>query len=157
MVRTFCIMFVFFNVAVCQETPPPTTENQSTQNQPAKSSSSEDPELKKLQDAILDATSQQGMNVASGNVSKYLDKKLVALEMKIAQKLTDAEKIKFAESIKQWQTYRKNEVKFRSDFFDGGSIQPLMTNSIYGEITQHRIAELKSFFESTLEGRAIHP
>ena len=45
------------------------------------------------------------------------------------------------------------EVQFRSDFFAGGSIQPLIANDIYSQITEHRVAELQSILTDALEGK----
>jgi uncharacterized protein YecT (DUF1311 family) len=115
---------------------------------------SPDRELQRLNDALSKATTQSDMNSASGEVARLWDKRLAALEKKIETELATRERTRFDESKNRWKVYRARKVAFRADFRDGGSIQPLMANSAWAELTEHRIAELESLYADGLEQRA---
>ena len=99
-----------------------------------------DPELQRLEAALNVAMTQYEMNLASHEIAKYWDAKLASIEKRVERKLGT----RFAESKARWRSYRMQEVQFRSDGFAGGSIQPLIANLAYAELTEHRVAELLS-------------
>jgi uncharacterized protein YecT (DUF1311 family) len=113
----------------------------------------DDPELQRLGAALDAAMGQSDMNLASWNVSLYWDAKLASVEKQVEQKLDDEERKQFAESKERWRKYRALEVQFKVDFFAGGSIQPLIANSAYTEITVHRVEEIESLLGVELQGR----
>jgi uncharacterized protein YecT (DUF1311 family) len=112
-----------------------------------------DPELQRLEANLQNAMTQSDLNMASSQIAEYFDRKLVALEKKVEQKLDSEERKRFSKSRERWQAYRRMEVDFVAAFFEGGSILPLMANQQYSEITQHRVEELESLFYVALKGR----
>jgi len=112
-----------------------------------------DPELWQIRAALDKARTQTDMNLASKKISEFWDAKLASVEKRIEGKLDEQELKRFSESKSLWQRYRMEEVKFRTDFFAGGSIQPLIANTSYSQITEHRVTELESLLVDALEGR----
>jgi uncharacterized protein YecT (DUF1311 family) len=110
--------------------------------------------LQKLKSNLQQAKTQTEMNQASKAISDFWDARLLQVENKIESKLDRHERKKFLESKKLWQKYRSNEVSFRASFSEGGSIQPLIANSAYSEITEHRVRELEALFKDALQNRA---
>ncbi len=121
---------------------------------PALASAQPDAELQRLTSNLQNAKMQADMNLASKSLIKYWDNRLVAIEAKVGDRLDGSERKKFAQSKKRWRSYRSGEVVFRAGFFDGGSIQPLIANTAYSQITEHRVNELESLFCEALNGRA---
>lgn len=109
-----------------------------------------DSKLQRLEKTFDDAESQTDMNLASLKIAQYWDEKLASIEARVTQKLDAEEQKAFADSKARWRSYRKKEVQFRTDFFAGGSIQPLIANESYSEITGHRVAELESLWSDAL-------
>ena len=140
MTRLFIFLFLVCAVG-CHQTP-----HQGTAVAP-------DPELRRLTAALDAADTQTDMNLASKQIADFWDAKLGILEKQISQKLDGEERKRFSDSKERWHSYRAQEVRFRSSFFDGGSIQPLMANMSYSEITEHRVDEMESFFADALKGR----
>jgi len=132
----FCILLILICGLGCQHT---------LQREPAVAP---DPELERLTAALDGAMTQTDMNVASGEISKYWDMKLAAIEKRVEKKLADEARRRFTESKDRWRNYRMQEVRFRSEFFAGGSIQPLIANMCYAEITEYRVAELSSLADA---------
>jgi len=112
-------------------------------------------ELRRLEGQLDSAMTQGEMNVAAGELARYWDNRLVAAEKKIERRLSKKERKEFSKSKKRWRAYRSKEVAFRAIFFEGGSIQPLIANDVYSEITEHRVKELESLFQQGLEQRAV--
>jgi len=109
-------------------------------------------ELRRLTAAFGAAESQNDMNLASKNISGFWDAKLASVEKRIEDKLDEQQQKQFSESSGLWRRYRTDEVRFHVDFFSGGSIQPLIANESYSQITQHRVAELEAILvDSHLE------
>jgi len=99
---------------------------------------------------------QTDMNLASHKISEFWDAKLASIEKRVEKKLDDEERKRFSETKERWRSDRMQEVKFQSDFSAGGSIQPLVANACYSEMTQHRVAELSSLLLG-LEGVESKP
>jgi len=116
-----------------------------------------DPELKRLTAALDVAMTQTDINLASKKISEYWDAKLAAVEKRVEKKLDVEQRRRFSESKERWRSYRMQEVEFRTDFFAGGSIQPLVANMCYAEITEHRVTGLLSLLLDALEGREDQP
>jgi uncharacterized protein YecT (DUF1311 family) len=113
-----------------------------------------DAELARLTSNLRTAKTQADMNVASGKLAQYWDQKLAAIEAKVELRLYGRERKDFIQSRDRWRSYRSAEVAFRASLFDGGSIQPLIANTAYSLITEHRVNELESLFSEALSGRA---
>lgn len=121
---------------------------------PVAAAGSQDPELRRLTSALQNAMTQTDMNLASKQIADYWDKILVAAQAKVERKLDAKERKQFLQCHKHWLSYRTNEVAFRAGFYEGGSIQPLMVNTAYSEITEHRVSELEFLLSDALAGRA---
>jgi len=136
------LYFLFLVCAVgCQQTP---------RHTPIAKLDSELPQLT----AALDAADTQGeMNDASGKIAEFWDAKLASIEKQLTHELNDEQRKQFADAKEQWQNYRAKEVDLETDLFAGGSIQPLIANETYSEITQSRVAELEGFLEMAQEGK----
>jgi uncharacterized protein YecT (DUF1311 family) len=113
-----------------------------------------DSTLLKLKNDLQQAKTQAEMNQASKAIADFWDARLLAAEKKIESKLDGQERKKFLTSKQLWQKYRSNEVSFRASFSEGGSIQPLIANSAYSQITEHRVIELETLFRDALRNRA---
>jgi len=101
-----------------------------------------DPELARLSHALEISRSQSDLNVASGHLADYWDRRLLAVEQQIVAQLNPADRKKFTKVQAEWRRFRSSEVAFGASFFAGGSIQPLMANSRYALLTEHRVTEL---------------
>ena|ERR1041385_8944529 len=111
-----------------------------------------DAELQRLTSALQRAETQADMNLASKKLADYWEAKLVAIQAKIERKLEAKERKDFTQSSKRWRSFRTGEVAFRASLYEGGSIQPLIANTAYAEITEHRVGDLDSLLEE-LAGR----
>jgi uncharacterized protein YecT (DUF1311 family) len=115
----------------------------------AKADGTNEMELKRLEVQLDRAMTQGEMNVATGELARFWDSRLAEVETRIEGKLNKKERKDFSKSKKRWRAYRAKEVAFQAKYFEGGSIQPLMANDAYNEITKHRVTELDSFFQVT--------
>lgn len=109
--------------------------------------SQEDIELKELKEKLSSSDTQTDMNINSYKMSQYLEKKLINLEKTIIKQLDDKAQKLFNQLSKDWGTYRDSQVKFKGDIYRGGSIQPLIHNSTFIELTEQRILELKTILD----------
>jgi uncharacterized protein YecT (DUF1311 family) len=110
--------------------------------------------LQKLKSNLQQAKTQTEMNQASKAIADFWDARLLQIENKIESKLDGQERKRFLASKQLWQKYRSSEVSFRASFSEGGSIQPLIANSAYSQITEHRVTELEALFKDALQNRA---
>jgi len=94
---------------------------------------------------------QGDMNVASAKIADYWDRRLATIEKKIEAKLGAADQKAFSASKVRWSQHRSMEVTLRAGFFEGGSIQPLIANSHYALMTEHRVIELEVFSSDALD------
>lgn len=118
----------------------------------AQVSAGSDVELHQRTSKLEAAMTQAEMNNASGKLAEFWEQKLKAIEQKIEAKLNKKERKQFAKSRQRWRSYRTGEVAFRARFFEGGSIQPLIANTAYYEITEHRVSDLESLFVVAFQG-----
>lgn len=116
-----------------------------------------DAELLRLEAALDAAVAQRDMNIASGEISNYWDRKLVEVEKKIALKLNAEERVQFEASKQRFRDYREKEVEFRASFYSGGSLRPLMVSGEYTSLTKQRVSEMENLLDGTLEPRAENP
>ena len=101
-------------------------------------------ELAKLEAALQAANTQMDMNIRSGEIGVYLDRKLTRLEDRIRKDL-DTEGLKlFEKAAAAWREYRQAQALFEGDTYRGGSMRPLVHNSVFARITQERISALES-------------
>jgi uncharacterized protein YecT (DUF1311 family) len=110
--------------------------------------------LQRLTTNLQSAKTQTDMNLASKKLGEFWDVRLSTVEAKIESRLDNGERKRFGDSRQRWRSYRAKEVRFRASFYDGGSIQPLIANTAYSQITEHRVSELESLFVDGLTGRA---
>jgi len=108
-------------------------------------------ELKKLQAALDAASTQTDMNLASGAMADYWEKELLAVEKKIGKKL-DAQAMALFQKTKQaWSKYRSSQVAFEGEFYRGGSIQPLISNTVFSSLTERRVKDLEQLYKEHYE------
>ena len=110
-----------------------------------------DSDLAQLKAALDSATTQTDMNLASYRISEFWGAKLASVEQRMSQHLDQEQRKAFSDSQAQWRDYRIKEVQFRSGFYEGGSVRPLIANVSYSEITEQRVAELESILSDELE------
>lgn len=147
--KRVCIFLLLICFAGCQQ---PTQNKGLATTAPTNVEPMSDAELQRLIAALNAAKSQTDMNLASKNISEFWDARLVSIEKRIKDKLDKQHQKQFTESSGDWRRYRASEVKFHADFFSEGSIQPLIANESYSQITQHRVTELEAvLFDSHLE------
>ncbi|EEF62823.1 lysozyme inhibitor LprI family protein [Pedosphaera parvula] len=113
-----------------------------------------DSNLQQLKNNLDQAKTQTETNLTSKAIADFWDAKLLRTERKIESRLNRQEHKKFLQTKKLWQKYRSSEVSFRAGFSEGGSIQPLIANSTYSHITEHRVIELEALYTDALAGRA---
>ena len=121
---------------------------------PVPASGPPDAELQRLTSALRKAKTQSDMNVAYKRLADYWDGRLAGVQAKIEGKLDPKERNQFVQSNKLWLSYRAGEAAFRTGLCEGGSIQSLIANTAYSEITEHRVSELESLLSEGLAGRA---
>ncbi len=107
-------------------------------------------ELIRLSRDLEKAMTQADMNEASSKIAEYWDRRLATVEKKIEIKLTADHRKDFSESKMRWSKLCTSEVSFRAGFSEGGSIQPLIANTSYADMTEHRVNELEAFYETSL-------
>jgi uncharacterized protein YecT (DUF1311 family) len=99
-------------------------------------------ELSALEARLEKAQNQRDMNIASGEIAKYLDKILTEKEAEIAKNL-DPKRLKlFKEASRVWRDYRKAQSSFKEDGYRGGSMSPLIYNVTFSALTNERLADL---------------
>jgi len=107
-------------------------------------SATDAPESKRLEERLDKATTQVDMNEKAGELARHWDSRLAGVEKKLEEKMNKSERREFRRSKKRWRTYRSKEVALRTNFFEGGSIQPLIAEGAYSEITEHRVPRVSS-------------
>jgi uncharacterized protein YecT (DUF1311 family) len=113
----------------------------------------DDPDIKALKDKVEAAEDQATLNVTSKKLCDLLDARLKALETKIRQKLDGPARTLFDQSAAAWRNYRSAQVKLAGSFYEGGSIQPLVHNQAYSDLTETHIDELTKFRDAAFEER----
>lgn len=113
---------------------------------------SKDPELAKLEAAVLEADSNAGMKATTGDVGDYWDRRMAAVETRIEAGLDEKHRALFRAMQKAWREYRAAEVAYQTDFYRGGSMQGLIANQTYAELTEARVRELERDEQETKGG-----
>jgi uncharacterized protein YecT (DUF1311 family) len=108
-------------------------------------------ELKKLPSALDAARTQTDMNVASGALADYWDKELRRTERNIEKKLDARALALFQKTKRAWREYRSTQVVFEGDFYRGGSIQPLIRNTVFVSLTERRVKDLEKLYHEQYE------
>jgi len=111
----------------------------------------DDPEVKALQEKVEAAENQTNLNLTSKELCDFLDVRLKALEGEIRQKLEGDAVALFDKSAAAWRNYRTAQVKLAGSFYEGGSIQPLVHNQAYSDLTETHIDELTKFRDEAFE------
>jgi uncharacterized protein YecT (DUF1311 family) len=109
-------------------------------------SHAEDPKLRQLEARLEAAQSQQDMNIASGELARYLDKQLVEKEDEITKNMDACGLQLFLEASKLFRAYRVAQVSIEGDRYRGGSICPLMWNEMFNRMTRERLWALSMSF-----------
>jgi len=110
-------------------------------------------ELARLNREAEAAMSQMEMNIASGNLALYWERMLQKEEAEILASCRDAKATAiFKKAQEAWREFREAEMEFWADESRGGSIQPLIRYTVYANLTEKRIQELKFYLEVP-EGR----
>jgi uncharacterized protein YecT (DUF1311 family) len=107
----------------------------------------EDTKLRDLEARLDSALTQADMNITSGDIAQYLDKKLIAKEHEIMKDLDEEGLRLFKEASKLWRDYRLSQVSFEGDLYRGGSIRPLIHNRVFARITRERYEALSKIME----------
>jgi uncharacterized protein YecT (DUF1311 family) len=113
---------------------------------------SEDPELAKLEAAVLEADSNAEMKATAGDVGDYWDRRMAAIETRSETRLDEPQRVLFRAMQKAWREYRAAEVAYQTDFYRGGSMQGLIANQTYAELTEARVRELERDEQETKGG-----
>lgn len=104
------------------------------------------PELRRLEKALAEAMSQTELNETSRDLAAYWDRRLQAEETAFLRRLDDREaKVIFIKAQQAWREYRAAEATFQADAYRGGSIRPLIYNSVYYELTAERVGDLRDY------------
>lgn len=106
---------------------------------------STDKELARLRSALIAARSQTDMNLRSGEVAQYLDRKVTTLEERIKKDLDTEAMSLFVAASEKWRDYRMAQTKAEGDVYRGGSMQPLVHNQVFSRITEERLAALQDW------------
>jgi uncharacterized protein YecT (DUF1311 family) len=113
----------------------------------ASTSRGEDKVLRELELKLETAQTQWDLNLASGEIADYVDKKLSEREQEVAKDL-DSEGIKlFRDASKAWRAYRDMQMAFEGHLYRGGSMRPLIHNQTFIRITKERLDVLSRIGE----------
>ena len=103
-----------------------------------------DDELGRLQKAMKSADTQLELNVASAGLADYWDRALVKEEARVLASCDAERAALFRNAQKSWREFRQAETELQGDEYRGGSIQPLIRNSAYASLTEHRVKVLRA-------------
>jgi uncharacterized protein YecT (DUF1311 family) len=95
----------------------------------------QDAEVERAETELRTATTQADMNDAARKLSHLWDVRLRAVEARIESKLSNEERKKFRNLQRHWKKQRTRDVQFHADLFKGGSIQPMIANLEYSNVT----------------------
>lgn len=101
-----------------------------------------------LLDALMNAKTQAEMNQISAERARRADFELEQALERLRGKTITAILPMIDAVQKAWLEYRRQQVEFVGDQYEGGSIQPLIRNSEYESLTRRRIAEVESMIEN---------
>lgn len=114
-------------------------------------SGSNEPDLTDLHTALHEARSQAGLNAASEDIAQHWNKRLTEIEARIITILDDEGRNLFANSQEAWRAHRIAHSRFLADSFRGGTVQPLVYNSVLGGMTEQRVEELNRYLRELLK------
>ncbi len=106
---------------------------------------SPDQELARLRSALTAGQSQTDLNLRSGELAQYLDRKVTTLEERIKQDLDRETLALFVAAAGKWRDYRTAQTQAEGNVYRGGSIQPLVHNQVFSRITEERLAALQNW------------
>ena len=93
-----------------------------------------------------DAQNQQEMNAEAAAEFTKADKELNEVYAKVLEVLDDMSKEKLKRSQRAWVVFRDAEADFRADAeARGGSMWPLVHESVRGSLTKDRVKALKQY------------
>lgn len=97
--------------------------------------------------SVVKAQSSDESNLKAKQKYEKVDKELNIMYRKAYESLEYAQKPLLKEAQIQWIKFRESHCKVVESIYDGGSLQPTFIYECKTEISQHRIAELKSLLE----------
>ena len=97
--------------------------------------------------SIVNAQSSDESNLKAKQKYDKADKELNTMYRKAYESLEYAQKPLLKDAQIQWIKFRDSHCKVVESIYEGGSLQPALIYDCKTEITQHRIAELKSLLE----------
>ena len=112
---------------------------------PESVSPAEDAKLRTLEARHEKAQTQTDMNIASGEIAEYLDKRLTEKEAEIAKNLDPEGLNLFKKASRVWRDYREAQSSFEGDRYRGGSIRPLIHSQTFSRLTKERLANLRDY------------
>jgi uncharacterized protein YecT (DUF1311 family) len=104
---------------------------------------SSDKELLRKEAALNAAFTHTDMNLKSGEIAEYLDRKLIRLEERIKKDLDKEALTLFVEASLKWRTYRDAQINSEGDVYRGGSMLPLIRSQAFIRLTNERLAALQ--------------
>jgi uncharacterized protein YecT (DUF1311 family) len=104
-----------------------------------------DRELLRKEASLNAALTQTDLNQRAGEISEYLDRKLVRLEERIKKDLDKDALALFDEASLKWRAYRDAQINSEGDVYLGGSIRPLIQSQAFNRLTNERLAALQKF------------
>lgn len=111
----------------------------------------DDFELKALESKLEHAMTQTGMNVSSGKVAAYLERKIKGIEAELIGSLSGERKERFSDSCTEWEEWKQTTVALEASVYEGGSIKPLIYNSARINLAKERIKNLELIRNELLE------
>lgn len=103
-----------------------------------------DQELSRKEAALNAALTQADINLRSGEIAEYLDRKLVRLEERIRKDLDKEALALFDQASLRWRAYRKVQIRSEGDVYRGGSMLPLIVSQAFIRLTNERLAALQN-------------
>lgn len=104
-----------------------------------------DKELSRKEVALKAALTQTDMNLRSGEIAEYLDRKLVRLEERIKKDLDNDALALFVEASLKWRAYRNAQIGSEGDVYRGGSMLRFIQSQAFIRLTNERLAALQNF------------
>jgi uncharacterized protein YecT (DUF1311 family) len=101
-------------------------------------------QTQKKEDPCAEAQSQGEMNVCWHDQYKAADARLNTVYREFTSKLSDEETAQLKTAQLAWLKYRDSNCEFVADQFKGGSMRPMVSAMCLADVTNARVAELKS-------------
>jgi len=100
-------------------------------------------QTRQAEDPCRDPQSQAEMNMCAAKRFKAADAELNKVYNRLASMLAGDNSARLKAAEVSWMKYRDDNCDYEADFFEGGSMKPLIYSSCMERMTKARTAELR--------------